>query len=254
MDKEYVLRVQDLSVGYAGKLVMQKLNFVVKKNEIFIIMGPSGSGKTTVLKNIIGLQRPFSGKVFFGDVDFWDLDTTQQVALMRRFGVLYQGGALWSSLTLAENVALPLQLHTGLSSSKIEEIVQWKLALVGLFEYKDFYPSQLSGGMRKRAGLARAMALEPDILFLDEPSSGLDPINARMLDDLIVQLSATLHITIVMVTHELASIFAVGTNSVLLDPQEKTIIAYGPPRELLRDSKSIRVKEFLTRAKYYTKE
>lgn len=184
----------------------------------------------------------------YGDsLSFWDADPAQQLYVMRRFGVLYQGGALWSSLTLAENVALPLEMYTALSPKQIREVVSLKLALVGLSGYEEFYPAQISGGMRKRAGLARAMALDPDILFFDEPSAGLDPLSARLLDDLILQLSDTLGATLVVVTHELASIFAVGNNSIFLDAGSKTMIASGDPKRLLQESKDPRVIEFLTR-------
>jgi phospholipid/cholesterol/gamma-HCH transport system ATP-binding protein len=166
---------------------------------------------------------------------------------MRRFGILYQSGALWSSMTLAENVALPLEQYTDLSPNRIREIVSLKLSLVGLGGFEDYYPSEISGGMRKRAGLARAMALDPDIFFFDEPSAGLDPVSAHLLDDLIIQLRDSLGATVVVVTHELASIFAVGNNSIFLDTEAKTMIAGGDPKRLLEESKDLRVINFLTR-------
>jgi len=242
-----VIEVSGLEIGYGDNVVMRNLNFSVQKGDIFVIMGGSGCGKSTLLKVIVGLKEPSAGKVNYADVSFWDADPDAQLAIMRRFGVLYQGGALWSSLTLAENVALPLEFYTDLSGEQIREVVSLKLALVGLSGYDDFYPSEISGGMRKRAGLARAMALDPDILFFDEPSAGLDPLSARLLDDLILQLSDTLKATVVMVTHELASIFAVGNNAVFLDPQAKTMIASGNPKELLKHSNDPRVIKFLTR-------
>ena len=210
-------------------------------------MGGSGCGKSTILKALIGLLEPVKGEVLYDGRNFWDADDMGQRDIMRRFGVLYQGGALWSSLTLGENIALPLQLYSKLSSAEMREMVELKLSLVGLGGYADFYPSEISGGMRKRAGLARAIALDPDIIFFDEPSAGLDPINARMLDDLILQLRDIFDATIVVVTHELASILSVGNNSVFLDGESKTMIAAGPPKDLLAHSGDPRVIRFLTR-------
>ena len=242
-----VIEVHNLDIGYGEQIVLRDLNFSVSKGDTFIIMGGSGCGKSTLLKSIIGLKEPAAGKVMYGDKSFWDVEPDEQLKIMRRFGILYQGGALWSSLTLAENVALPLEMFTDLSLQQIKEIVSLKLALVGLSGFEDFYPSEISGGMRKRAGLARAMALDPDILFFDEPSAGLDPVSARLLDDLIIQLCDTLGSTVVMVTHELASIFAVGNNSIFLDAESKTIVASGNPKQLLKESTDTRVIEFLTR-------
>jgi phospholipid/cholesterol/gamma-HCH transport system ATP-binding protein len=212
-------------------------------------MGVNGCGKSTLLRSLIGLKTPAKGKVLYYGKSFWDEDEIGQQNIMRRFGVLYQGGALWSSLTVGENVALPLQLYTKLSSQQIQEIVALKLSLVGLEGYGDFSPSGISGGMRKRASLARAIALDPDIIFFDEPSAGLDPINARKLDDLILELRDGLGATVVVITHELASIFAVGNNSVFLDAESKTMIASGDPKVLLANSKDLRVIQFLTRAR-----
>ncbi|MCX5695053.1 MAG: ATP-binding cassette domain-containing protein [Candidatus Omnitrophica bacterium] len=242
-----VIEVRNLDLSYDDYAVMRDLNFSVNKGDIFVVMGPSGCGKSTLLKVLIGLKEPLKGEVLYNGVDFWKQDESAQQEMMRRFGVLYQGGALWSSFTLGENVALPLQLYSKLSSVQIREMVELKLALVGLTGYTDFYPAQISGGMRKRAGLARAIALDPEIIFFDEPSSGLDPLSARMLDDLIIRLRDILGATIVIVTHELASIFAVGDNAVLLDTESKTMIAEGSPKGLLADSKDPRVIQFLTR-------
>jgi phospholipid/cholesterol/gamma-HCH transport system ATP-binding protein len=242
-----VIEVSNLDIGYGDEIVLRNLNFSVHKGDIFVVMGGSGCGKSTLLKAIIGLKEPSAGKVIYGDVSFWDASPAEQLKIMRRFGILYQGGALWSSLTLSENVALPLEMYTDLSPKQIREVVSLKLALVGLSGFEDFYPAEISGGMRKRAGLARAMALDPDILFFDEPSAGLDPISARLLDDLIVQLCDTLGATVVMVTHELASIFAVGNNSIFLYAEAKTMVASGDPKQLLKQSNDPRVIEFLTR-------
>ncbi|MFH1889165.1 MAG: ATP-binding cassette domain-containing protein [Candidatus Omnitrophota bacterium] len=242
-----VIEVRNLDLTYDDYIVMRNLNFKVLKGNIFIVMGGSGCGKSTLLKVLIGLKEPEKGKVLCDGRDFWGVDETEQETIMRSFGVLYQGGALWSSLTLGENVALSLELYSNLSKMQIREVVALKLSLVGLEGYEDFYPSEISGGMRKRAGLARAIALDPDIIFFDEPSAGLDPVSARMLDDLILQLRDTLGATIVVVTHELASIFAVGDNSIFLDFESKSMIATGSPKELLANSKDPRVIQFLTR-------
>jgi len=244
-----VIEVQNLDIGYDNHPVMQNLNFNVNKGDIFIVMGVSGCGKSTLLKSMIGLKRPTKGKVSFYAKSFWDQDEKEQQNIMRRFGVLYQSGALWSSLTVGENVALPLQLYTKLSKEQIREMVALKLSLVGLEGQEDFFPSGMSGGMCKRVSLARAIALDPDIIFFDEPSAGLDPINSRKLDDLILELRDGLGATIVIVTHELPSIFAIGNNSVFLDEASKTMIATGDPKGLLANSKDPRVIEFLTRGK-----
>jgi len=244
---ETVLEVRNLNLGYADLTVMSGLNFSVHKGDIFVVMGGSGCGKSTLLKSLIGLNPPTAGKVLYYGKDFWGSSEEEQEKLMQRFGVLYQGGALWSSLTLTENVSLPLELYSGLSKEQISELVSLKLSFVGLEGYEDFYPSQLSGGMRKRAGLARALALDPDIVFFDEPSSGLDPLSAKLLDDLILDLRDILGVTVVVVTHELASIFNVGDNAILLDADSKSMIAQGAPKDLLVNSKDSRVVQFLTR-------
>ncbi len=242
-----VIQVKNLDLSYGEYSVMRNLNFNVNKGEIFIVMGPSGCGKSTLLKVMIGLKQPQAGAVLYNNVDFWAQDEIIQQNIMRGFGVLYQGGALWSSFTLGENVALPLELYSNLSARQIREVVELKLALVGLSGHADFYPAQISGGMRKRAALARAIALDPEIIFFDEPSAGLDPISSRMLDDLILQLRDTLGATIVVVSHELASIFAVGDKAAFLDTESKSMITIGSPKELLAHSKDSRVIQFLTR-------
>lgn len=251
MDQEKIpaIQVEDLNIGYGDRTVLRDLHFTVNRGDIFVIMGPSGCGKSTLLKSMIGLNQPWAGRVLFGRENFWEKDEQARQFLMRKFGVLYQSGALWSSLTLEENVALPLQLYTDLPAEKIQSEVVLRLSLVGLEGYEDFYPSEISGGMRKRAGLARAIALNPEIIFFDEPSAGLDPVSAQHLDELILQLRDAMGATIVIVTHELASIFAVGSNSIYLDPESKTIIATGRPLDLLSTSKDPKVIEFLTRGK-----
>jgi phospholipid/cholesterol/gamma-HCH transport system ATP-binding protein len=210
-------------------------------------MGGSGCGKSTLMRHLIGLKEPARGKVFYKDMSLWDVDQEKRDKILRNFGVMYQSGALWSSMTLAENIALPLKEYTDLPPARIKDVIALKLSLVGLSGFEDFYPSEISGGMQKRAGLARAMALDPDVLFFDEPSAGLDPVSARRLDDLILELSENLETTIIIVTHELASIFAIGNNSVFLDPETRTMIATGDPNRLLAESEDPRVRLFLTR-------
>ena len=222
--------VRDLTMAYGSFVLMRDLNFTVRHGDIFIIMGGSGCGKSTLLRHLIGLVEPAKGEILYGNINFTKADESQRALLLRRFGVLYQGGALWSSMTLAENVALPLGEFTDLTASQLREIASLKLALVGLKGFEDFYPSQISGGMQKRAGLARAIALDPEVLFFDEPSAGLDPISSRLLDDLILELRASLGATIVVVTHELASLFAIGNNSVFLDAESRTVPVVPSPR------------------------
>src|SRR5499433_3451034 len=246
-DAQPRIRVVDLTMAYGDFVIQHDLTFDVARGEIFIIMGGSGCGKSTLLRHLIGLIRPAKGDVLFDGTSFWGADDDGRLLMVRRFGVLYQSGALWSSMTLAENVGLPLGEFTNLSPAQIREIAALKLALVGLAGFEDFYPNQISGGMQKRAGLARAMALDPEILFFDEPSAGLDPISSSLLDDLILELRNSLDATIVIVTHELASIFAIGTNSVFLDVETRTIAASGPPKELRDHCDNPRVRRFLTR-------
>ena len=241
--------VSGLTMAYDDFVIQRDLNFTINHNDIFIIMGGSGCGKSTLLRHLIGLKSPAKGQVYYGDINFWDAGPAERSRIMRKCGILYQKGALWSSMTLAENVALPLEEYTDLPNPAIREIVSLKLALVGLAGYEEFYPSEISGGMQKRAGLARAMALDPEILFFDEPSAGLDPVSARRLDDLILELRDSLGTTVVVVTHELASIFAIGSNSVFLDAETRTMIAQGNPHMLLAETVDPKVKEFLTRGK-----
>lgn len=239
--------VRNLTMAYGSFVLQRHLTFSVQRGDIFIIMGGSGCGKSTLLRHLIGLQTPAEGEVIYDGQSFWQATPEVREQMMRRFAVLYQSGALWSSMTLAENIALPLEQYTTLSRSAIRDLVAVKLALVGLAGFGEYYPSEISGGMQKRAGLARAMALDPEILFFDEPSAGLDPISARLLDDLIGELCASLGATVVVVTHELASIFAIGTNSVFLDPESKTMIAQGDPKRLLAEATDPKVRAFLTR-------
>jgi phospholipid/cholesterol/gamma-HCH transport system ATP-binding protein len=248
MDKQTPhITVENLTMAYGSFVLMKNMNFTVNRGDVFVIMGGSGCGKSTLMKILVGLKSPARGRVYYGDTSFWEIDSNHRENLMRRFGILYQNGALWSSMTLAQNVSLPLELHTDLTPERIRDVVSLKLALMGLAGFEEFFPSEISGGMRKRAGLARAMALDPEILFFDEPSAGLDPISARRLDDLILELRGTLGATIIVVTHELQSIFAIADDAIFLDPESRTIIAHGNPKALLKESKDPLVRSFLTR-------
>ena len=243
------ITVRDLTMAYGDFVIQHDLNFAVRRGDIFIIMGGSGCGKSTLLRHLVGLKPPARGQVYFEALSFWEATPEQQESVKRGFGMLFQSGALWSSLTLAENIALPLGEYTQLRPAEIAEIVSLKLALVGLAGFEEFYPSEISGGMQKRAGLARAMALDPRILFFDEPSAGLDPVSSRRLDELILELRESLGATIVVVTHELASIFTIGNNSVFLDAETKTMIAAGDPKILKAQCPDARVRSFLNRGK-----
>jgi len=241
------IHVKGLTMAYGSYVIQHDLDFSVERGEIFVIMGGSGSGKSTLLNHMVGLKAPARGDVVYDGESFWGGPAEAQESLRRRLGVSFQSGALWSSMTLAENVGLPLQTFTRLPARQIREIVSLKLALVGLAGYEEFYPSEVSGGMLKRAGVARAMALDPDILFFDEPSAGLDPISSRRLDDLILELRASLGATMVVVTHELASIFTIADNAVFLDAETRTMIACGPPKKLRDESPNPTVRTFLRR-------
>ena len=238
----------NVTVAYGSRVIQSGLTFTIRKGDIFIIMGGSGCGKSSLLRVLMGLTPPAKGSVFYGNTDFWGAPEKKREEIMRRTGVMFQSGALWTSRTLAENVALPLEYYTDLSPRDIRAMASFKLSLVGLAGFEDFYPSEISGGMKKRAGLARALALDPEVVYFDEPSAGLDPVSAARLDELILQLRDTLGMTVVVVTHELASIFAIASNSVFLDARTKTMTASGDPHELLRNGPD-EVVEFLTRGK-----
>ncbi len=241
------ISVRDLTMAYGSFVVMHDLNFEIKRGEVFVIMGGSGCGKSTLLRHLIGLQRPAKGKVFYDNEDFTDAPEEKRLKMLQKFGVMYQGGALWSSLTLAENVALPLEEFTDLKESTVRDIVSLKLALVGLRGFEEFYPAEISGGMCKRASLARAMALDPEILFFDEPSAGLDPVSARRLDELILQLRDSLGTTVVVVTHELASIFAIADRAIFLDVSTRTTGGLGDPKDMRLHSPNENLRIFLNR-------
>ncbi len=241
------IEVKDLECAYGDYQVLHDISFEVNRAEILVIMGRSGCGKSTLLKHMVGLYEPVRGQVLYDGLDFATGSDQEREMLLRKFGVLYQGGALWSSMTLEENVAFPLEEYTNLKRGHIKEVVDMKLSQMGLKGFQQFYPNELSGGMRKRAGLARAMALDPEILFFDEPSSGLDPISSKRLDDLILSLRDLFNTTVVVVTHELDSIFAIADQAVMLSPQTKSMIAKGNPHDLINNSTDDRVTEFLGR-------
>ncbi|MDM3870024.1 ATP-binding cassette domain-containing protein [Porticoccus sp. W117] len=243
------IEVTGLTMAYGDTLIQRDLTFTVNRGDIFIVMGGSGCGKSTLLKHLIGLLQPAAGEICYNGVSYFDASARQQDDMRRSWGTTFQTGGLFSAMTLAENVALPLQQNTQLSKAEIADLVHYKLALVGLAGFQNYYPSQISGGMQKRAGLARAIALDPEVLFFDEPSAGLDPLSSKLLDELIVQIQQTTGATIVVVTHELASIFAIGNNSVFLDPESKTMLDCGHPQRLKTDSPHHQVRNFLARGK-----
>ena len=241
------IEVHALQCGYEGKVVLKDVSFTVARGEIFFIIGGSGCGKSTLLWHLVGLNTPTAGGVKFFGRSFAETNPAARRDLLKTFGMLFQAGALWTSLTLRQNVALPLEEYTTLSRREIEEIASLKLAQVGLGGFEDYYPSEISGGMKKRAGLARALALDPAIVFFDEPSAGLDPVTSRKLDELILQIRETFGTTIVVVSHELASIFDIADRVIMLDRAQQGIIAEGKPRELAVRSRDPRVTEFLRR-------
>src|SRR6266478_5386422 len=241
------IHVSGLTMAYGSFVIQRDLDFTVEQGEVFVIIGGSGCGKSTLLNHMVGLKVPARGDVVYDGQSFWSATPETKEGLRRRFGVSFQQGALWSSMTLAENVGLPLQTFTRLPENQIRDIVSLKLALVGLAGYEEFYPSEISGGMLKRAGVARAMALDPEVLLFDEPSAGLDPISSRRLDDLLLELRSSLGITIVVVTHELASMLTIGDNGVFLDLETKTMLAVGNPKTLRDTSPEPKIRAFLRR-------
>jgi len=242
-----IIEVAGLVCGYGDTVVLRDVTFSVRRGELFFVIGGSGCGKSTLLRHMIGLRRPFAGSVSYFGKNFIEAAPGERRALLKTFGVLYQGSALWSSLTLRENVALPLDEYTALTPREINQIVMLKLAQVGLSGFEDYYPSELSGGMKKRAGLARALALDPAIVFFDEPSAGLDPVTSRQLDALIREIRDTLGTTMVIVSHELASILTLADRVILLDRAAQGVIAEGAPRALAEENADPRVQEFFAR-------
>lgn len=241
------IEVRDLTMAYGDFILMQDLNFTIRKGDVFIIMGGSGCGKSTLMRHLIGLKVPAKGDILYHGDSFVQADPVQRMKMIQRFGAMYQSGALWSSMTLAENVALSLEEYTTYSKEQIRSIVSCKLSLVGLAGFEDFYPSEISGGMAKRAGVARALALDPEVLYLDEPSAGLDPLSARRLDETILELSESLGMTVVVVTHELESIFFIANNSVFLDVTTRTQGATGDPRQMRDNCENEMIRNFLMR-------
>ncbi len=245
--KQVHIEVKDLTMAYDDFIIQQQLNFKIYKGDIFIVMGGNGCGKSTLLRHLLGLKKPAKGEIYYQNANLWQISDQQRKKIMRSNGVMYQSGALWSSLTLAENIELPLKEYTDLAFDEIKGLAYLKLALVGLVGFEEYYPAEISGGMKKRAGLARALALDPDILFFDEPSAGLDPLSAKLLDDLILSIQKSLGTTIVVVTHDLPSLFTIGTDSVFLDSVSKTAIAQGAPKKLLKECPNPAVQQFLSR-------
>jgi phospholipid/cholesterol/gamma-HCH transport system ATP-binding protein len=241
------IEVEGLKCGYDGTAVLSGVTFHVRPGEMFFIIGGSGCGKTTLLRNLVGLTHPMEGTVKFFGRPFSEAGLADRRSQLKTFGMLFQSGALWSSLTLRQNVALPLEEHTELTRREIAEVAAFKLAQVGLGGFEDYYPSEISGGMAKRAGLARALALDPAIVFFDEPWAGLDPVTSRKLDELVRQIRDTLGTTLVIVSHELASIFGLADRAIMLDREARGMIAEGSPRELAASSPVERVREFLHR-------
>jgi len=242
-----IVSAKGVSLSYGDYVVLRNVTFNAIRGQALVVMGGSGCGKSTLLKSLVGLLEPVSGSIRYGNQDFWASDNQKRHEISRSFGILYQGGALWSSMSLLENVSLPLEMYTELSPKEVRDIAEYKLSLVGLSGFGDFRPAQLSGGMRKRGGLARAMSLDPKILFFDEPSAGLDPLSSRRLDDLILELKETLGITFIVVTHELPSIFAIADDSIFLDTETKTLLARGHPATLRDECQEERVRRFLLR-------
>lgn len=248
MTTDVHIAVRDVTMAYGSFVIQRDLSFNINRGDIFVIMGGSGCGKSTLLKHMLGLIPPNRGDILYSGTSFTNASPEAQEAMRQCWGITYQSGGLFSAMTLTENVSLPLQLYTRFSRAEIADVVAYKLALVGLDGYQDYYPSEISGGMRKRAALARAIALDPEILFFDEPSAGLDPISSRLLDELIVQLKESIGATVVMVTHELPSIFAIANNSVYLDNVSRTMIACGNPSYLKDHSDQPVVRQFLSRS------
>lgn len=244
---DIVIRVESLDLAYGNHLVLKNISFEVRRGDCLVVMGGSGCGKSTLLKSMVGLLAPLRGEIIIDRDELWLNGDKKRKETLKKLGVLFQNGALWSSMTVFENVAMPLEIFTDLGVKEVENLVDYKLALVGLAGAGNFYPSELSGGMRKRAGLARAMAMDPEILFLDEPSAGLDPITSKRLDDLINELKESLGISFVVVTHELASIFDIADDSIFLDSESKEILAHGNPKDLLKENNLTKVRSFLER-------
>lgn len=246
-DKPFI-QVRDLTIAYGNNVIVSHIDFAVNRGDIFVIMGGSGCGKSTVMKTLIGLKQPVGGDVFINETSLWGIDEAARNKILQKFGVSFQSGALFSSMTVAENIALPMELTGKMSGAQIARLIDEKLEMVGLANSGNLYPTEISGGMVKRAALARALALDPDVVFFDEPSAGLDPIRSKQLDDLIVKINRA-GTTIIMVTHELDSINTIATNSIYLDATTHGISGRGNPHTLLETTKNREIIEFLTRGK-----
>ena len=247
MKGKAVIQVKNLVARYGDDIILDRISFDVYEGEIFAVLGGSGSGKSTLLRHLLGLDRPASGKIIIDGDDISDCDENGLQHILRKVGVLYQSAALFGSMTVAENVALPILEYTDLSRESVDHLVKMKLNLVNLDGYQNHLPSEISGGMKKRAGLARAMALNPKILFFDEPSAGLDPVTSAELDKLIIHLNQSLGTTMVIITHELESIFAVASRVIMLHKSTRGIIADGDPKFLRDQSRNPFVKQFFNR-------
>lgn len=249
-----IIKAEHLTIGYEHNTVLKDISFAVHEHDVFAIMGASGCGKSTLLRVLSGLMPPLKGSFYIDGIDFTRTSKEQKNMLMQQSGILYQSGALFTSMTLLENVSLPLQEYSDFSPADITQIAKLKLALVGLKGFEGFYPSEISGGMKKRAGLARALALDPKIVYFDEPSAGLDPVSSRRLDELILNINQSLGTTIIIVSHELPSIFSIANNSIFLSNKTHGIEASGDPKELLKNPPSEEVALFLTRGDYHAKK
>lgn len=241
--------VENLDLGYGDRVVLRDINFTINRGDIFVIMGMSGCGKSTIMRSVVGLLRPMRGNILVDGTDLWAVDDDARKKVIEKFGVSFQSGALFSSMTVGENVALPIELKSCLSATKIRERVREKLKIVGMGGCENLYPAQISGGMIKRVALARALVTEPDTLFFDEPSAGLDPVRSAELDQLILDINRTHGTTIVMVTHELPTIMSIATNSVYIDCDTRSVASCGAPRNILNTTKNPQIIEFLTRGK-----
>ena len=245
--EKQLIKVDNLDVGYLQNTILVGLNFSINRGECTAVIGPSGCGKSTLLKTMVGLLRPLKGNVLIDGRKLWRGNAEPSTEILHEIGVLFQGGALWSSMNILENISLPLTMFTDLGKKEILELARYKLSLVGLSGFESLYPSELSGGMRKRAGLARALSLDPSILFFDEPSAGLDPVSSRKLDELINKLKENLGITFVVITHELQSIFSIADNCLFLGGESFTVVDSGSPQHLLDNSNHAEVRSFLSR-------
>lgn len=247
MEEQSIIEVTNLGIRFDDYVVIKDASYTVNKGDIFLIMGGSGCGKSVMLKHLLGLYHPHKGSIKIAGLDLTGGDETTQKEILKKIGVMYQGGALFGTMTLAENIALPIREYTSLTEKEARDIAAVKLAQVNLEGFEDYYPSEISGGMKKRAAIARALALNPEILFLDEPSAGLDPLTSVELDELILRLNRYLKTTIVIISHELASIFKVADRGIFLDKETKSILEEGTPLEMKEKSEHPLIRDFFNR-------